>query len=152
MSKHLVLYRIYGEGGHLLYIGQTSQPNMRLRKHAESKDWWPGVATITLEHFSSRDDIERAEKMAIASEQPMLNVQHNPARGTSGEVSSCAPYYDDGDTEDPYSEYYQPDLEPGEEAHYVIEEYLPSPPLTPEEEAAGRAAADIIGRILRRSA
>lgn len=147
MSKHYVLYRVYG-GDRLLYIGQTSQPNLRFRKHAEAKDWWPGVTSIELEHFRSRDDLERAEQAAIRTERPALNVQHNPMRPAPEEVRMVVPYYDDGDPEDPYSEYYEPDLEPGEEAHYVIEEYLPSPPLTPEEEAEGRAAADIIGRIL----
>lgn len=147
MSKHLVLYRIYG-GDRLLYIGQTSQPNLRFRKHAEAKDWWTGVTSIELEHFRTRDDLERAERVAIRTERPALNVQHNLMRPEPEAVRPAVPYYDDGDPEDPYSEYYEGDLNPGEEAHYVIEQYEPSPPRTPEEEAEDRAAAEIIGRIL----
>lgn len=108
MSKHLVLYRVYDDHDRLLYIGQTVQPGMRLRKHAESKEWWPAVAGITLQHFRSRDDIERAERMAILLEEPILNVQHNLVRGDPASVVNCAPYYDDGDPEDPFSEFYEP--------------------------------------------
>lgn len=121
MSKKFVLYRAFDELGRLLYIGQTANPAVRLRKHAESKDWWSGVARIQLEHFRSRDDIDRAEQIAIGAERPVLNVQHNAHRDDQATVTPIVRYYDDGDPEDPYSEYFEP--EDACESNYVIVEY-----------------------------
>lgn len=72
-----VLYRAYDENFSLLYVGITANPGVRLRKHAERKWWWGNVSQIQLQHFSSRDALEAAEREAIATESPVFNVQGN---------------------------------------------------------------------------
>lgn len=86
MSATRILYRAYAHTGTLLYVGKTADPGVRLRKHAEGKDWWAEVATIQLNHYRSQDALDRAERRAIATELPVYNVQYNPDRGKAAEV------------------------------------------------------------------
>lgn len=132
MKTH-ILYRAYDENYTLLYIGITANPGVRLRKHAEGKDWWAQVASIQLQHFKTRDALEEAERKAIAAESPVFNTQHNPNRR-----EAFLAYYDDDD----------PDDEDGC-GEYVLEEYDgPEPEVSPELRAEMRASADLMGRIL----
>lgn len=104
-----VLYRCYATDGTCLYVGATTQPGVRFRKHAESKDWWCEVSTINLVHYRTGDALAAAEKAAIAAECPVYNVAHNPGRR-----EAFLDYYDDGDPDD------IDESVPGE---WVIEEY-----------------------------
>jgi predicted GIY-YIG superfamily endonuclease len=71
-----VLYRFFDAAGMLLYIGITIDPAIRWRAHSKTKPDWRLVASITLEHFDSRQEAESAEILAIQKEQPAWNIQH----------------------------------------------------------------------------
>lgn len=71
------LYRFYGAGGTLLYIGITNSIPVRLKKHNADKAWWTGVADIKVEHYPNRAAVLEAERRAIIAEKPLYNVQHN---------------------------------------------------------------------------
>lgn len=68
-----VLYRHWGEGNQLLYVGITDSPRRRNREHASDKDWWHEVRATTYEHFVSRDELIAAEAHAIRTEHPRYN-------------------------------------------------------------------------------
>lgn len=70
-----VLYRMYDGDDHLLYVGITLDVAHRFADHRQGKTWWADVATIRLEHFGTRADLEAAEVAAIVAERPVHNVQ-----------------------------------------------------------------------------
>lgn len=72
------LYRFYGAGGTLLYIGITNSIPVRLKRHSSEKAWWTGVTNITLEHYPDRLAVLEAERRAIIAERPLYNEVHNP--------------------------------------------------------------------------
>lgn len=76
MSKRHVLYRMFDAARKLLYVGITCNPPARFAEHADEKDWWRQIATIGLEHFDSRGELEAAEIVAIRAEGPTFNVMH----------------------------------------------------------------------------
>jgi hypothetical protein len=73
------LYRFFGAGGTLLYIGITADLPTRLHDHRDDKPWWLGVTNVTLEHYPSRDAVLEAERRAIVAERPLCNNHHNEA-------------------------------------------------------------------------
>lgn len=81
-----VLYRMFDADDRLLYVGMTASVETRLPEHRRSKSWWAQVATIKLEHFDCRADVEQAETLAIRSESPLFNIAgrepepHTPIR------------------------------------------------------------------------
>ena len=74
-----ILYRFYDVGGRLLYIGITCNLAERLRAHARTQDWWPGVVRRTVVWYGSREEAEAAETKAVMAEDPLRNIQ-----GTGG--------------------------------------------------------------------
>lgn len=74
-AERHVLYRMFDADGDLLYIGITNNPPERFRAHSGGKDWWPQVSNITVETFSSREELESAEWAAIGAESPRYNVR-----------------------------------------------------------------------------
>ena len=74
MKADLTLYRLFSQNGELLYIGMTGGPMLRIFHHSLHMAWWKDVVTITLERgFDSRDDLLRAEQVAIRKEGPRHN-------------------------------------------------------------------------------
>src|SRR5207302_1242409 len=71
------LYRFFDSAGELLYVGITNDPGRRLGQHRKLKPWWASVGSMTLEHFSTREALEDAEREAIAHERPIHNVALN---------------------------------------------------------------------------
>lgn len=71
------LYRFFDRNERLLYIGITSSPKDRFRQHAESKSWWPQVATRQITFYPTRADLAAAEIAAIKRERPMYNIAHS---------------------------------------------------------------------------
>ena len=67
------LYRLYGEGGALLYIGISHQPEVRFVQHSKLKEWWPRVARREVEWFDDRPAAAKAEEIAVRSEDPEFN-------------------------------------------------------------------------------
>lgn len=76
MAKR-ILYRMFSDDGELLYVGATVNPALRMRAHAQVRDWWEEVGTITLERgFSTLEALAAAELKAIKTEGPKYNLQH----------------------------------------------------------------------------
>lgn len=78
MSATTELYRFFGDSGDLLYVGITANLADRLTDH-QDKRWWPEVASMTLEPFTSRKAAAEAERAAIGAEAPRYNVVHRLA-------------------------------------------------------------------------
>ncbi|HWH13303.1 MAG TPA: GIY-YIG nuclease family protein [Miltoncostaeaceae bacterium] len=68
------LYRLWGAGGELLYVGISKNALARLGQHAQDKSWWVHVVGVTIEHHPSREIAEEAERRAIVNEKPRHNV------------------------------------------------------------------------------
>ncbi|MGY2082869.1 GIY-YIG nuclease family protein [Blastococcus sp. SYSU DS0539] len=68
-----VVYILRGADGKALYIGQTSQPRLRLRSHWRGQEWWPEVDRIEL--YNVADELEaRALEYELTQE---LTPQHS---------------------------------------------------------------------------
>lgn len=78
-STPTTLYRLFSQGGDLLYVGITGDPGRRLGQHADEKPWWPAVSTIRLEHFADRASAAEAERRAIRTELPAHNLRDVPS-------------------------------------------------------------------------
>lgn len=68
------LYRFWDSGGDLLYVGISVRPWDRWKQHRGDKPWWEEVASVTLQNFATREDVEAAEIAAIRSENPRYNI------------------------------------------------------------------------------
>lgn len=77
-AKPHALYRFYDRTDVLLYVGISLDLPARLRKHKRDKPWWLEIANITIEPHESRADALAAEAIAIETERPLYNDQHNP--------------------------------------------------------------------------
>ena len=71
------LYRFFGAGDALLYVGLTVRLPTRLRDHHRGKAWWDEVARMTVQRYPNRPEVVEAERLAIMNEKPKYNVQHN---------------------------------------------------------------------------
>lgn len=77
MSTPTALYRLFGDGDLLLYIGIAKTFGVRWHQHEQAKEWWPEVRRQTIEWHASREAAEDAERAAIKAERPKYNKQHN---------------------------------------------------------------------------
>lgn len=68
------LYRLYDEGGDLLYVGISTRPLQRVREHSKGQTWWTEVASQTFEHYPTRQAAADAELDAIRTEHPRYNI------------------------------------------------------------------------------
>lgn len=87
-----ILYRFFDIDEVLLYVGITNNPARRWAKHEKDKSWWLEVTDIQLEHFNSREEVEKAEIEAIKNEKPLYNIKHSLGVGSFGpkpRVCSC---------------------------------------------------------------
>lgn len=82
--QRTALYRLYGEDGVLLYVGITSNPEVRWAWHRGAQAWWPLVTNKTLEWFDDRLDAAKAEAVAIRTENPIKNVASPDEDGLGG--------------------------------------------------------------------
>ena len=69
-----VVYRMWDHDGQLLYVGVSSRIDRRISQHRRHKPWQE-VATITLEHFPTRQEADQAELDAIHTENPLWNIK-----------------------------------------------------------------------------
>lgn len=72
------LYRFFDQQGNLLYVGISNNWQDRLKQHYKDSAFHDESATITLEHFETRAEVEEAEKQAILTEGPKYNKAFNP--------------------------------------------------------------------------
>lgn len=85
MKERTALYRLFNAEDRLLYVGITTDTNVRWQAHSTAK-WWPDVARKDVQWFNHRVEAAEAEKAAIKSEQPLHNRAHadyHPPLGTS---------------------------------------------------------------------
>ena len=73
MTVPTMVYRLFNAEGRLLYVGVSRQPWYRFTQHANHKPWWPLVAAVQMENFTSRGAALAAEAAAIAAEEPAHN-------------------------------------------------------------------------------
>lgn len=78
MTERHTLYRVHDTNGVLLYVGATTDPGQRLRRHHLHQPWWDEAASITLQHFSTWEELMEAETRAIETEGAKHNVIHSP--------------------------------------------------------------------------
>jgi predicted GIY-YIG superfamily endonuclease len=67
------LYRMFDSSGRLIYVGVTGNLGRRLGNHSE-KLWFPRVMTIKLQWFFTRAEALAAERQAIQTEMPLVNI------------------------------------------------------------------------------
>lgn len=77
MSKKTSLYRHWNADGDLLYVGISLSALYRLSQHRQNADWYDDISEVTIQHFNSREEALRAERLAIQSECPAHNIKHN---------------------------------------------------------------------------
>jgi hypothetical protein len=68
------VYRAFAEGGRLLYVGHSAEPETRISQHLGKTAWWPKVRKITTEWHPSRPIAQVAERLAIYREDPLYNI------------------------------------------------------------------------------
>jgi hypothetical protein len=74
MSDSHWVYRLFGDGDTLLYVGYSNAPGVRWESHAATKDWWSDVRRIESAAFGSRQEALDHERAAILLESPTHNV------------------------------------------------------------------------------
>lgn len=72
-----VVYRHFDAKGVLMYVGMTRRPKEREYSHRAYSRWHPLSARRTEEWFATIGEAERAEKVAIETEGPVFNWEHN---------------------------------------------------------------------------
>jgi hypothetical protein len=78
------VYRVFGDGGELLYIGIAMNVFERMKGHRHEALWWPAALTGQVDRYSDRRTAKTVESRAIRSESPKHNV-----------AADRAPYPDD---------------------------------------------------------
>lgn len=73
----VALYRLYGKGDVLFYVGVTGAPGQRMAKHAATQPWWTEVVHKTMVWYPTRRDACKAEATAIEAEKPKYNISKN---------------------------------------------------------------------------
>lgn len=77
------LYRLFGDGDVLLYIGISKTFGRRWHQHSRSQPWWPQVRRQSIDWYPGRDEALAAEADAIRAEYPRHNVAHARPRPVS---------------------------------------------------------------------
>lgn len=77
------LYRHFGAGGDLLYVGISLNAFFRLHQHNKGSRWMEKVASLTIENFPTREEALEAETIAIRMEKPKYNIIHNGKQARS---------------------------------------------------------------------
>ena len=72
------LYQCHSHSDQIIYVGITSNLNMRMRQHSE-KAWFREVAWVESKEFDSREAAATEEAALIRELQPRYNKAHNPA-------------------------------------------------------------------------
>lgn len=73
-KREHVLYRFFDQTNDLLYVGITCSVPKRFGQHRDTKEWWPQIAAVRMEHFNDRASVLAAERAAVAAEKPKYNI------------------------------------------------------------------------------
>lgn len=81
-KDRLCIYRCFNAERTLLYVGFTRHWPQRLATHGSKSFWWPEVrkTTIKLHPHICVSDVERLERVAIATEKPRYNLADRAPR------------------------------------------------------------------------
>lgn len=71
-----ILYRHFDAMGVLLYVGISEDPEGRTRTHARTATWAQYASRMTADWYDTREEAERAERVAIVTEKPIFNIVH----------------------------------------------------------------------------
>jgi hypothetical protein len=71
------LYRHFDAAGELLYVGISLSAMSRLGQHAAVSPWAKDITTVKIETLPSREEALAAERVAIKTEHPKFNINHN---------------------------------------------------------------------------
>ncbi len=82
------LYRYFDAEKRLLYVGISKSALSRLTQHMRDAKWAYAIASIEMEHFSTRRLALEAERRAIETEGPLWNVLYNLAKAALSEPVS----------------------------------------------------------------
>lgn len=94
VEKRTSLYRLFDAAGTLLYVGIANNPVGRWYAHSSSSDgrnWWPDVATLTIEWFATRAEAVAAESVAMHDEHPRYNIAITSPDGRTERMRWDAP-------------------------------------------------------------
>lgn len=72
------LYRFFNKDDQLLYVGISNNWTQRLKQHYKDSAFFSEIYHATFEHFETREEVEAAEKVAIATEGAIYNKAYNP--------------------------------------------------------------------------
>jgi len=75
VTKRTSLYRHFDAAGRLLYVGISLSAIYRLAQHHSGSRWAHKIATVTHKLFRTREEAIVAERKAIATENPVYNIQ-----------------------------------------------------------------------------
>lgn len=76
-SSPTSVYRYYDASGVLIYVGITKTGIYRNQQHNASKEWWPFVASQSVDHFPTRSAAHAREVALIQQYRPPFNTHHN---------------------------------------------------------------------------
>lgn len=76
------LYRHYDSSGTLLYVGVSLSVLVRLKQH-EASHWFGSIARVEIQRFTNRQAVLEAERVAVATENPLHNVIRFKTRAKS---------------------------------------------------------------------
>ncbi len=73
ITNKFQVYRCYDKEGVLIYIGGSICFPTRI-DGLKRKPWFDSIATITIEHHTSKMNMRDAERLAIRLENPLLKI------------------------------------------------------------------------------
>jgi predicted GIY-YIG superfamily endonuclease len=75
MTEPTALYRAYDSHGNLLYVGISSDAEMRIKQHECKSTWHSAVIAVKVTIYPDRKQASAAEIKAIKTEEPVWNVR-----------------------------------------------------------------------------
>jgi hypothetical protein len=87
------LYRAYGPGDVLLYVGASCVLPTRLSVHKTESPWWIACERISFEEYPDRASALEAEKATIRAEAPLFNRRHSERARPEVVVEPHVPSY-----------------------------------------------------------
>lgn len=81
-DKPTALYRWFDQANLLLYVGISDALADRVKGHVKGSSWMDFAARSTVERYPTRQAALDAEEVAITTEKPLFNYQHNNSPDT----------------------------------------------------------------------
>lgn len=69
-----VVYTMYDNNGHIIYIGITNNISRRINEHGKQSNWFVNVATVRWTQSKPRERCEVIEAIAVHTIKPKFNV------------------------------------------------------------------------------